>query len=150
MSARVVPKVLEEGWQDGWPVTTPVGMLLEATRQGHTITTAAHVSQLDPGEVMRWSMQGAALLARAKGNLVVRARRPFADFAGALARAEAEAESAMVDVIRDAALSDNRDAWRAAAWMLDHQQKAAPPTPDDPDDEDELDALSTPVLHTED
>jgi hypothetical protein len=138
------------GWSDGWPLMTPVGEFLESVRQGNTLTTAALTATLDPNEVMRWSMQGNALLVRARGKLVVRARRPFADFAVALARAEAEAETAMVSVVRDVALSDVKDSWRAAAWLLDHQAKAPAPAPEDPDDEDELESLSTAVLNTED
>jgi hypothetical protein len=138
------------GWSDGWPLMTPVGEFLESVRQGNTLTTAALTATLDPNEVMRWSMQGNALLARARGKLVVRARRPFADFAVALARAEAEAETAMVSVVRDVALADVKDSWRAAAWLLDHQAKAPAPAPEDPDDEDELEALSTAILNPED
>ena len=132
MSARVVPRLLELGWSDGWPPLTPVGEFLESVREGNTLTTAALTATLEPNEVMRWSMQGNALLARARGKLVVRARRPFADFAVALARAEAEAETAMVSVVRDVALASVKDSWRAAAWLLDHQAKAAPPTAEDP------------------
>jgi hypothetical protein len=137
--------VLAEGYVDGWPITTPVGMFLESIRQGNTISVAALVSQLNPVEVMRWSMQGTALIARNRGRLVTAKRRAFADFSTALARAEAEAEASMTEVIRDAALGEGRDAWRAAAWILEHQAKATLPTPEDPDDEDELERYGTPV-----
>ena len=68
----------------------------------------------------------------------------------ALARAEAEAEAAMVSVVRDVALADVKDSWRAAAWLLDHQQQAAPPTPEEFDDDDDIAAMSRPVQHPED
>lgn len=149
MSARVVPRLLELGWSDGWPTVTPVGAFLESIREGNTLVTAALTATLDPNEVMRWSMQGTTLVARARGKAVVRARRPFADFATALARAEAEAESAMVAVVREVAQAQTRDSWRAAAWLLDHQSKATPPAPEDPDDEDELERYGTPALSAE-
>lgn len=146
---RITPHALTTGWADGWPHDTPVGMFLEQIRQGNTQVVAALTSGLDPGDMARWTMEGGALLARARGKPVARGRRPYADFAVALARAEAEAEAAMVDVIRDVALADVKDSWRAAAWMLDHQARAAPPIPEHPEDDDDLAELSSPVFDGE-
>lgn len=145
MSARVVPDLLAAGYADGWPPMTPVGAFLEAIRQGNTATTAALTSQLDPADVARWAIQGSALLSKHRGGNVPKPRRPFSDFVLALARAEAEAEAAMIEVVRDTALGDTKDSWRAAAWLLDHQAKAAPPLAEEPDDEDELARYATPV-----
>lgn len=152
MTARIVPKDLAEGYEDGWPETTKVGLFLASVREGNTATVASLTSGLLPSDVGRWSTQGAALLAKARGNLlwVPTKRRPFAAFTIELARAEAENESSMVAVVREVALADVKDSWRAAAWLLDHQTKAAPPTAEDFDDSDELDAMSAPSRDAED
>ena len=149
MSARVVPKLLEMGWSDGWPPMTPVGAFLDSIREGNTVATAALTSGLDPADVARWSMQGSGLLAKWRGRQVPVKRRPFGDFVVALQRAEAEAEASMVEVIREAALGGTKDAWRAAGWLLDHTAKAAPITPEEPDDEDEIERYSTTVPATD-
>ena len=65
MTARIVPKVLEEGWADGWPLTSPVGIFLEQVRESNTTVTAARTAGLDPNQVGHWSVTGASLLAKA-------------------------------------------------------------------------------------
>jgi hypothetical protein len=147
---RLVPKLLETGWSDGWPPVTPVGSFLDSIREGNTVAVAALTSMLSPADVAKWALTGSGLLAQARGRMVPIRRRPFSDFAIALARAEAEAEAAMTEVIRETALGETKDSWRAAAWLLDHQAKAAPPEPQQYDDDDELDSLSSAVFNAED
>jgi aryl-alcohol dehydrogenase-like predicted oxidoreductase len=140
----LVPPDLMEGYADGWPPTTKVGMFLDKVRQSNTLVTAALTSELDPVQVVAWATKGNDLLARAKGRMVEKIRRPYSAFSIALARAEAEAETAMVAVVREVAAAQGKDSWRAAAWLLDHQQKASPPIPE-ADDEDDIERLASAV-----
>jgi hypothetical protein len=146
---RIVPLALQDGYVDGWPLTSPVGMFLEQIREGKPTVVAALVAALDPVDLARWSLQGHTLLARFRGRKVPAPRRPLSDFAVALDRAEAEAEAAMIDVVRETALGETKDSWRAAAWILEHSAKAAPLALEEPDDEDELERYSTPVASEE-
>lgn len=144
MTARIVPLELADGYPDGWPVTTRVGTFLDKIRQGNTLVTAALTSDIDATQVVAWATKGNEVLARAHGRRVSPKVRAFAAFAQALARAEAEAETAMIAVVREVATSQGKDAWRAAAWLLDRQQKSMPPIPE-ADDSDELERLASAV-----
>jgi DNA-binding transcriptional regulator YdaS (Cro superfamily) len=151
MPAALAPALLRDGFEDGWPSTTPVGMFLERIRVGDTAATAALVSGLTPTTVEQWAVRGAGELARA-GTVarVRRSLRPYAAFAHELARAEATNESTLTAVIMDAALADERDAWRAASWLLDHHARATPTTLEVDDLDDDAADLSSPVQYSAD
>lgn len=142
------PADLVDGYEDGWPFPSPVGRFLDRIREGDVVTVAALVNELDPTTVGQWAAIGSTLLGRAGGNVakVPKGQRAFAIFAVELARAEAQSETRMVAIITDHAMNpDAKDRWRAAAWILDHHRRAAPPRPDDDGDEDDIAELSTPV-----
>jgi hypothetical protein len=142
VSKGLVPPELALGYADGWPVVTPVGMFLDRIREGQNATVAALVAGLDPGDVSKWQHLGASFLG---GGRLTQQRRHFTDFATALAKAEAEHEAAMVEVVRDTAMAATKDSWRAAAWLLEHQARTAPPVPEDTEDDDEIERYAEAV-----
>jgi hypothetical protein len=147
VTRRRTPAELRDGWEDGWPYPSAVGRFLEAVRDGDTASTAALINELEPATVASWAEVGAVELGRAGGVLarIPRGGRPYATFASELARAEAQSESRMVGIItRHAQDSEAPDRWRAAAWILEHHRRAAPPRPV-PDTSDDVTDLSTPV-----
>ena len=152
---RLCPPKLTQGYEDGWPISTPIGMFLDAVRTGNGIVTAALISGLDPEHVTSWKTRGTHWLAEKHGEVaqVKTTRRPMAAFVVALARAEADAQSTLTAVIMEAAVADHRDSWRAAAWLLNRNvpvsRPATPEIEEDDDDDDELD-LSAAVFESED
>jgi hypothetical protein len=152
MPAALAPAALRDGFEDGWPSSTPVGGFLERIRVGDAQATAALVSGLTPALVEQWAQRGASELARAHGVVdhVRRSVRPYAAFAVELARAEATNESMLTAVIMDAALTEGKDAWRAASWLLDHRARAPQSNLEADDFDDDAADLSTAVQHSPD
>jgi hypothetical protein len=118
-------------------------MFLEGIRAGNTHVVSALVAGLQPDAVAKWCLVGSGQLAHDSWRKGV-----YRDLVRAVARAEAEHEAAMVAVVRETATADVKDSWRAAAWLLDHSAKTAPPVPENEDD-DELAELSAAVLDAE-
>ena len=74
---------------------------------GHTRTVAATAACISLDTLARWMQKGQA----AQTGI-------YADFCGAIARAEAEAEVRMVTIIQMAGAKD----WRAATWWLERRR----------------------------
>ena len=73
---------------------------------GHTRTVAATAACISLDTLARWMQKGQA----AQTGI-------YADFCGAIARAEAEAEMRMVTIVQTAGAKD----WRAATWWLERR-----------------------------
>lgn len=92
-------------------------VIIERVKAGIPYETAAESSGVDGATFYRWMAQGADHFEDGKE---VKAREPYRGFRGAVTRARAEAEAAMVAIIQQAAPKD----WRAAAFFLERSRPA--------------------------
>lgn len=83
--------------------------LCEATREGYTLANAAGLAGVSAATVREWIRRG-------EGTDDRPGTEPYATFATAMARAQAEVEAEAVACIRAAAEGGQ---WRAAAWLLE-------------------------------
>ena len=81
--------------------------ILDAIAAGCSRTAAAEAARVGRATLMRWLRRG------------LEGEQPFRDFRDRMKKAEAEAESAMVAVIRSAAEGGT---WQAAAWWLERRR----------------------------